>query len=114
MKNKRFPFHFLFFFALFPLSIAQEISPRAVVLQWTKIYVVNYCRAADLTTLEFRKRKSKDEWADQISEILGSVKYRHLGGKVIEEQISGDRAMVVLDARIFTIVGSAKQKRVSS
>jgi len=63
MKNKRFPFHFLFFFALFPLSIAQEISPRAVVLQWTKIYVVNYCRAADLTTLEFRKGKSKDGWA---------------------------------------------------
>jgi len=114
VKNRRYLLSLLILIVLIPIAHAEENSPRAVVLQWTKIYGVDYYRAADLTTLEFRKRKSKDEWADQISEILGSVKYRHLGGKVIEEQISGDRAMVVLDARIFTIVGSAKQKRVSS
>jgi hypothetical protein len=112
LKDRSYLLSLVFFIILVPLAYAEEISPRGVVLQWTKIYGVDYYQAADLTTLEFRKGKSKEEWADQIGEILGSVKYKHLGGKVIEETISGDNAAVVLDARIYTIVGSAKQKEI--
>ena len=45
-----------------------------------------------------------------VRPLIGSVKYNHLGSKVIDEEISGDRATIVLDARIYAIVGSAKQK----
>ncbi len=42
--------------------------------------------------------------------FLKSAKYKHLGGKVIEEKMQGDKAVVVLQAEIDTVAGSAKQK----
>lgn len=80
MKNRRYLLSLLILIALIPIAKADENSPRAVVLQWTKVYGVDYYQAADLTTQEFRKGKSKEEWASQIGERLGSVKYKHLGG----------------------------------
>ena len=89
MKIRRYLLSLLILVALFPIAKAEENSPRTVVLLWTKIYGVDYDQAADLTTQEFRKGKSKEEWADQIGEILGSVKHKHLHGKLIEEEILG-------------------------
>ena len=91
-------------------SDAEEKSPKAVVLQWIEVYGEDLDRASDLTTLEFRDNKTKKAWADKTSSILKSFKYKHLGGKIIAEKVNGDYAVVILDARIDTIAGGAKQK----
>jgi hypothetical protein len=85
-------------------------TPSEVVTEWTKVYGIDMDKASELTTLEFREGKAKKDWASEYFKLLKSAKYKHLGGKVIEEKIEGDKAVVVLQAEIDTVAGSAKQK----
>jgi hypothetical protein len=89
---------------------SHEQTPSEVVMEWIKVYGVDMDKASELTTLNFRDGKTKEIWASEYYKLLKSAKYKHLGGKVIEEKIEGDRAVVVLQAEIDTIAGSAKQK----
>ena len=89
---------------------SHEQTPSEVVMEWIKVYGVDMDRASELTTLNFRDGKTKEIWASEYYKLLQSAKYKHLGGKVIEEKIEGDRAVVVLQAEIDTVAGSAKQK----
>jgi hypothetical protein len=94
-----------------PVSIeSREQTPSEVVMEWIKIYGVDMDKASELTTIEFRDGKTKQVWASEYYKFLKSAKYKHLGGKVIEEKIEGDKAVVVLQAEIDTVAGSAKQK----
>jgi hypothetical protein len=101
---------FAFLLILISFTQAQERSPKDVVLLWTEVYGIDFDRASDLTTLNFREGKTKKDWAAQASKILKAAKYRHLGGKVIAEKIEGIQALIILDASIDTIAGGAKQK----
>lgn len=96
MKQRTCFLHLILLFVLIPIATAQEESLRAVVLRWTEVDGVDFDRASDLTTLEFREGKTKKEWAEKIARIMKSATYKHLGGKVIGEKIVGDRAMFVL------------------
>jgi hypothetical protein len=89
---------------------SHEQTPSEVVTDWIKVYGVDMDKASELTTLEFREGKAKQVWASEYYKALKSAKYKHLGGKVIEEKIEGDKAVVVLQAEIDTVAGSAKQK----
>ena len=94
-----------------PLSIeSREHTPSEVVMEWIKVYGVDMYKASELTTLNFRDGKAKQAWAAEYYRLLQSAKYKHLGGEIIEEKIQGDKAVVVLQAKIDTIAGSAKQK----
>jgi len=110
---------FTFFFACFLLTGCskryevrepQEKTPGEVVTEWTKVYGVDMDIAAELTTLEFRGGKPKGVWASETYRIFKSIGYKHLGGEIIEEKIDGDKALVILQGKIFTIAGGAKQK----
>ena len=88
----------------------RQETPSEVVMEWIEVYGVDLDKASELTTLEFRDGKTKEVWASEYYKFLKSAKYKHLGGKVIEEKIEGDKAVVVLQAEIDTVAGSAKQK----
>ncbi len=110
---------FTFFFACFLLvgcskhyevREPQEKTPGKVVIKWTKVYGIDMDIAAELTTLEFREGKPKRVWASETYRVFKSVGYKHLGGEIIEEKIEGDKALVILQGKISTIAGGAKQK----
>lgn len=91
---------------------AQASSPEDTVMEWIKVYGTDQDRAAQLTTNDFRDGEPKLAWAYRTYTILRLVGYRHLGGTVIGKVIDDNRAVVVLQANISTVIGKVHQKEI--
>jgi hypothetical protein len=105
--------HTIFLILVFcsPLS-AQDHSPQDTVKQWIKVYGVDQVKASELTASRFREGKSKKAWAKESYKQLKKTKYKHLGGRVLNETIKGFQATVTLRSKIETIAGIKEQTEV--
>lgn len=83
--------------------------PDEVVQEWTIVYGADQDRASDLTTLKLRKGKPKKAWANETYLALQKIGYRHLSAKVINKKVRVNKAIIVIDALIMTIVGEISQ-----
>ena len=110
------PYHYaIFLLLLFSLPLyAQEHSPQDTVKEWIKFYGVDQDNAAELTTVRLRRGMTKKAWAKDRYRKLRDIGYKHLGGKFLGEKIRNDglEAMVVLRAKIDSIVGISEQTEV--
>jgi len=98
---------------LFTASVsAEELSPSAAVLSWTRLYGQETTRAALLTTDRFRQREHVHVWAERTHHILQQIGYHHLGGQVVKEVVREGTATVFLKARIRTLIGVTEQTEI--
>ncbi|MGQ0792794.1 MAG: hypothetical protein ACT4NX_01765 [Deltaproteobacteria bacterium] len=88
----------------------QEIKPAEVVVEWTKFYGTDMNKAAALTTATLRKNKPAGVWAAEVSAVLQKIKYKHLGGKIIEQRVEKEKALVLLLANISASGGTVQEK----
>jgi len=114
MRTDRYLFlSFALVFVLAIIASAQKVlPPKEVVLKWVIVYgqQLDLDRAADLTTINFRKGKAKKDWAADYTDALRQLEYEHWGGEVVYEKIEDDTAVIVLQAKIMTAVGGTFQK----
>ncbi len=85
-------------------------SPSEVINLWTEVYGVEQGEAAELTTENLRNGKSKKEWIEYSYNALKQIGYKHLVGFIIGEEINGDKATVIMNSQVVTIVGSSWRK----
>lgn len=93
-------------------ALAGDPSPGEVVQAWTRLYGQDTARAAGLTTDRFRRGEAPGKWARRTQRALQDIGYRHLGGEIIEEKITGEVTTVILKACIVAVDGVSVQKEV--
>jgi len=89
-----------------------NVSPSAVVQQWTHLYGTDTVQAARLTTARFRGGKEPDTWGKHLQATLTAIGYQHLRGQIVQETIKNTVATVSLKARIGTRLGVTEQTEV--
>ena len=111
---KRYHFAIILLLLSFTPLYAQEHSPQDIVKEWIKVYGVDQDNAAELTSIRLRRGVTKKAWAEDRYRKLRDIGYKHLGGRVLGEKIRDDglEAMVVLRARIDSVVGISEQTEV--
>ena len=60
---------------------------------------------ADYTTPRFRDNKPKAVWVAETSKSLNAIKYERLNSAIIDSRVKGNRAVIILKARINTMCG---------
>jgi len=93
----------------------QEISketPQTVVQQWMALYSKDTARAATLTTPRFRDGEAASGWARKTQGALQEIQYEHQGGSIVTATLTGDTAIVTVNARISAIDGVSTQTEV--
>ena len=65
---------------------------------------------ADYTTPKFRDNKPKSVWVVDTWKTLRKIKFQRLNCSVIDTKVKGDKAIVVTEAKIKTVVGETAQK----
>ena len=102
-------------FVLFYLGIchAQHKSPLEVVQLFDKCYGGPLMdEIADYTTPSFRDNKPKSVWVMETWKTLQKIQYERLNSSVISSQLKGDKAIVILEAKIKTSAGEVSQKEI--
>jgi hypothetical protein len=102
-------------FLLFNLNLcyAQEKSPIEVVELFDKAYGSPFMdEIAEYTTPKFRDNKPKSVWVVDTWKTLKKIKYEKLNSSVIDTKVKGDRAVVVTEGKIKTMVGETAQKEI--
>ena len=105
--------YLLIAFSLINLSIsqAQEKSPIEVVKLFGKAYgSPSMDEISNYTTPKFRDNRPKSFWVVDTWKTLKEIKCQRLNGAVIDTNVKGDRAVVVTETKIKTIVGKTSQK----
>ena len=67
---------------------------------------------ADYTTPRFRDNKPKSVWVVDTWKTLRKVKFQRLNYSVIDTKTKGDKAIIILEAKIRTVVGETAQKEI--
>jgi hypothetical protein len=102
-SSQRISFLLLFFFVNSNLCLAQPKPPLEVVRLFEKHYSGPLMdEIADLTTPRFRDNKPKAVWIVETWKTLNKIKYEKLNSSVIDSKVEGDKAIVVLKAKITT------------
>ena len=93
------------------ICYAQPKSPIEVVKLFDKCYgrpcmdeIANY------TTPKFRDNKPKSVWVVDTWKTLKEIKYEKLNSSVIDTKVKDDKAIVVTETKIKTVVGETTQK----
>jgi len=95
------------------ISQAQEKSPIEVVKLFDKAYgSPSMDEIANYTTAKFRDNKPKSVWVVDTWKTLKKIKYEKLNSSVIDTKVKGDRAVVVTEGKIKTMVGETAQKEI--
>jgi len=95
------------------ISYAQHKSPLEVVKLFDKAYG-GPCmdEIADYTTPKFRDNKPKSVWVVDTWKTLRKIKFQRLNYSVINTKLKGNKAIVILEATIKTVVGETTQKEI--
>jgi len=107
--------YLLIAFSLINLSIsqAQEKSPIEVVKLFGKAYgSPSMDEISNYTTPKFRDNRPKSVWVVDTWKTLKKIKYEKLNSSVIDTKVKGDRAVVVTEGKIKTMVGETAQKEI--
>lgn len=95
------------------ISYAQPKSPVEVVKLFDKAYGGPLMdQIADYTTPKFRDNKPKSVWVVDTWKTLRKIKFQKLNCSVIHTKIKGNRAFVITEAKIKTVVGETTQKEI--
>ena len=65
---------------------------------------------ADYTTPKFRDNKPKSVWVVDTWKTLKEIKYEKLNSSVIDTKVKDNKAIVVTETKIKTVVGETTQK----
>ena len=60
---------------------------------------------ADYTTPKFRDNKPKTVWVAETLKSLNAIKYERLDSVIIDSKVKGNRAEIIMKARIMTACG---------
>lgn len=101
-----------FLFPSLPSSWAleQDLTPSQVVQQWIAVYPKDLDTAVTLTTPKLRNGLTPERWIRHFKSILANLGLEHLDGQVLSEEITGNRAVVMLKAYLSTIIGDQVQR----
>ena len=107
------PFLLAFLFICSSVSLAQENLPVEVVTLFMEGYGgPQMDEIAEYTTAHFRDNKPKSVWVVDTWKALHQLKYQKLKSSVINSKATGDKAVVVTEARIRTAAGEVTQKEI--
>jgi hypothetical protein len=105
------PFLLALLFVSTSFSFAQENSPVEVVNLFADGYGgPQMDKVADYTTPAFRDNRPKSVWVVDTWKALHQLKYVKLKSSIIGSKIMGDKAVVVVEAKIRTAAGDVTQK----
>ena len=102
-------------FLLISLDIrhAQHNSSLEVVKLFDKCYGGPLMdEIAHYTTPRFRDNKPKSVWVVDTWKTLKDIRYERLNSSVISSQVKGDKAIVIVEAKIKAVAGEVTQKEV--
>ncbi len=101
-------FHTLGIVALALLPVATHsavLSPSEIVNLWIQVYPNDLKAAVALTTDNFRKGQSAQQWIETRKKDLAGSQLQYLGGNVTSETIKGNSAVVGFHAHISSLAG---------
>ncbi len=85
-------------------------SPSQVVQHWLTVYPKDLDTAATLTTPTMRNDLTPERWIRQSKALLLNLALEYLDGQVPTEEITGNRAVVMLKAYLSTTIGDQVQR----
>ena len=91
-------------------ALEQAQTPGQVVQQWLTVYPKDLDTAVTLTTPKMRNGLTPERWIRHFKSILANLGLEHLDGQVLSEEITGNRAVVMLKAYLSTIIGDQVQR----
>ncbi|MCH8041578.1 MAG: hypothetical protein IH977_14735 [Nitrospinae bacterium] len=98
---------------IFPLSlnaVGSESSPTQVVQHWLTVYPKDLNTAVTLTTPKMRNDLTPERWIRHSKGLLLNLGLEYLDGQVLSEEITGNRAVVMLKAYLSTTIGEQVQR----
>ena len=112
-KNLLFSIVFLFSACLTTPRYVPQKTPREIVY----IFMLNYGtpridKLAPYTTEFFRNYKPEATWIIETWKALSELGYRHIKGKILEERIKKDGAIIIASSVIWTIAGKTAQREI--
>jgi len=88
-------------------------TPREIVHIFMSTYgTPRISQLAHYTTPYFRNYKPVELWVIETWEVLSELGYRHVKGRILEERMKGDTAMIITSSNIETIAGETLQKEI--
>ena len=110
---KIIPFLIAFLLFISNTCHAQPKSPLEVVKLFDKAYGGPLMdEIADYTTPKFRDNKPKSVWVVDTWKTLRKIKFQKLNCSVIHTKVKGDKAVIITEAKIKTVVGETSQKEI--
>ena len=82
------------------------MTPGEVVELWLSVYPDNLERAANMTTLNFRRGISRRDWIDSQGPLLQGLRMKYGKGRILYEDIQGNEARVILRVKVSSWMGS--------
>ena len=67
---------------------------------------------ADYTTPQFRDNKPKSVWVVETWNTLKDIQYERVNSSVISSQVKGEKAIVIMEAKITAAAGEVTQKEI--
>jgi len=98
------------FFPPFVNAVGSESSPTQVVQHWLTVYPKDLDTAVGLTTATLRDGLSPESWVRNRKALLLNLGLEYLDGQVLSEDITGNRAVVMLKAYLSTTIGEQVQR----
>lgn len=88
-------------------------TPREIVYIFMSTYgTPRISQLAHYTTPYFRNYKPEELWVIETWEVLSELGYRHVKGRILEERMKGDTAMIITSSNIETVAGETLQKEI--
>ncbi|MBW1825115.1 MAG: hypothetical protein JRI87_11255 [Deltaproteobacteria bacterium] len=88
-------------------------TPREIVYIFMSTYgTPRISQLAHYTTPYFRNYKPVELWVIETWEVLSELGYRHVKGRILEERMKGDTAMIITSSNIETVAGETLQKEI--
>lgn len=91
-------------------ALEQALTPTQVVQHWITVYPKDLDTAVTLTTPTMRNDLTPERWIRHSKAILANLGLEYLDGEVLSEEITGNRAVVMLKAYLSTTIGDQVQR----
>ncbi len=98
------------FFPPFLNALGSESSPSQVVQHWITVYPKDLDTAVTLTTPKMRNDLTIERWIRHSNAALMNLGLEYLDGQVLAEDITANRAVVMLKAYLSTTLGDQVQR----
>ncbi len=91
-------------------ALGSESSPSQVVQHWITVYPKDLDTAVTLTTPKMRNDLTIERWIRHSNAALMNLGLEYLDGQVLAEDITANRAVVMLKAYLSTTLGDQVQR----